>query len=298
MIAVCGEALVDLVPSGAGTYRALPGGSPANCAVALARLGVPTLLLARLSHDASGALLREHLTANGVDLSLAVAAPEPSSLAVVDLADDGSATYRFLMEGTADWQWTDAELPEPPAEVVAVHSGSLALARSAALERFLVRSRPSATISVDPNLREGLVVLEQARADVERWLQVADLVKASSDDLALLHPGEDPEQVARRWAASGPGLVVVTCAAAGAFAVVGDQLVRRPAVPTVVVDTVAAGDTFSAGLLEELHGCGLLGGRLHGLTTAQVAAALDRGLRAAAVTCSRVGADPPWAREL
>jgi fructokinase len=298
VIAVCGEALVDLVSSGHGTYDALPGGSPANCAVALARLGVPSMLLARLSRDSSGRLVRQHLTTNGVDLSRAVDADEPSSLAIVSLADDGTATYRFLMDGTADWQWTDEELPPLPADVVAVHSGSLALARSAALERFLVRSRPGATISIDPNLRAGLVDVVQARADLDRWLRLADLVKASTEDLDLLHPGEDPYEVALRWASAGPGVVVVTCASEGAFAVVAGDRVDRPAVPTTVVDTVAAGDTFSAGFLEHLHRHDLLGGRLDGLAAGDVAGALDRGLRAAAVTCSRVGADPPWAAEL
>ncbi len=298
MIAVCGEALVDLVPRGPGAYAALAGGSPANCAVALSRLGVATLLLARLSRDDSGQLLRAHLGGNGVDLSYAVDADEPSSLAVVSLDEDGTATYRFLMDGTADWQWTDEELPPLPVEVMAVHSGSLALARAPALERFLGRSRAHATISIDPNLRAALLDPDRAHADLDRWLLLADLVKASTEDLALLHPGEDPVQVAQRWAAAGPGLVVITCAADGAFAVVDGQVVRRAAVPTDVVDTVAAGDTFSAGLLAHLHDRGLLGGRLGALSPEDVTAALDHGLRAAAVTCSRVGADPPWTAEL
>ncbi len=296
MIAVCGEALVDLVPDGPGSYAALPGGSPANCAVALSRLGVPTLLLARLSRDASGRLLRAHLQANGVDLSRAIDADEPSSLAVVSVAEDGSASYRFLLEGTSDWQWTDDELPALPPAVVAVHSGSLALGRSRPLERFVARCRPTSTISIDPNLRAAF--LDGATADLDRWLEVADVVKVSTEDIALLHPGQSPEQVAHRWAAAGPDLVVVTCADAGAFALVRGQVLRREAVPTALVDTVAAGDTFSAGFLEHLHERRLLGGRLDHLGLDDVVGALDRGLQAAAVTCSRAGADPPWAAEL
>lgn len=148
MIAVCGEALVDLVPTGTWTYTALPGGSPANTAVALSRLGVPTQLLARLSSDLSGQLLRSHLLANGVDLSRAVAADEPSSIALVELAADGSASYRFLLDGTADWQWTPAELRDLAPDVLAVHAGSLALARVPELEAFL--GRASCTVSIDP----------------------------------------------------------------------------------------------------------------------------------------------------
>lgn len=299
---MCGEALVDLVPQDATTYTALPGGSPANTAVALARLGVPVVFLARLSRDSSGALLRAHLEGSDVDLSHAVDALEPSSVALVELSPEGAATYRFLLEGTADWQWRDEELEVVPPEVHAVHAGSLALARQPGgrvLERFLARARSRATVSIDPNLRPALLGdLDAVRTDVRRWLAVADVFKASTEDLQVLHPGEDPEDVARCWAASGPALVVVTCAADGAFAVHGDTLVRRPAVPVDVVDTVGAGDTFMAGLLEQLHRDGQLGGRLRELTPDLVAAALERGLRAAAVTCGRAGADPPWATEL
>lgn len=301
MIAVCGEALMDLVPFGTGTtYEALPGGSPANTAVALARLGVPVMLLARLSDDGFGRQLRTHLTANRVDLSRAVVAAERSSLAIVTQAGDGSASYRFDLDRTADWQWTADELPALPADVAAVHAGSLALAQppgSVALEAFLGRCRQSSTISLDPNLRPALLS-PTARMDVERWLGLADLVKVSTDDLALLYPGAEPVEVAQRWAGAGPALVVVTMAEQGALAVLSGQVVRRPAVAVTVADTVAAGDTFSAALLDHLFRGGHLGGRLDGLTPPVVVAALDWALRAAAVTCSRVGADPPYAAEL
>ena len=221
---------------------------------------------------------------------------------MVQLDEDGTASYRFLLDGTADWQWRDEELTSLDPSVVAVHAGSLALLRApggAALERFLERSRDGATISIDPNLRPALLGdLGEARATVQRWLALADVLKVSTDDLELLHPGEAPEDVARRWAASGPRLVIVTCAAEGAFAVLGDELVQRPAMAVKVADTVAAGDTFTAGLLEHLFASGRLGGRLDTLTSRDVEAALDRALRAAAVTCSRAGADPPWAAEL
>jgi fructokinase len=301
VIVVCGESLVDLVPTGTGTtFEAMPGGSPANTAVALARLGVPVLMLARLSDDAFGRLLREHLAANGVDLSRAVRAAERSSLAIVSRAADGSAAYRFDLAGTADWQWTAAELPTLPASVVAVHTGSLALATQPGgqvIEGFLAAARTGATVSIDPNLRPGLMSAT-TREDVERWLRLADVVKVSNDDLTLLYPGAAPAEVARRWATMGPDLVVVTLAADGALAVVAGDVLTRPAHAVDVVDTVAAGDTFSAGLLEQLWRVGRLGGRLTDLTPADVAAALERGLAAAAVTCARAGADPPYAAEL
>ena len=158
MIVVCGEALVDLVPddNSAARYTAIPGGSPANAAVALARLGVPTALLARLSGDAFGRRLRAHLEANDVDLSFAVRAAEASSLAIVELDEHGAASYRFDLDGRADWQWVDAEFPARlPAGVVAVHTGSLALALSpgnAAVERCQrrVKTNPLSTVENGP----------------------------------------------------------------------------------------------------------------------------------------------------
>jgi fructokinase len=296
VIAVCGEALVDLLPVSATSYEARPGGSPANTAVALARLGVPVTMLARLSGDAFGRLLREHLTANGVDLSYAVDAAESSGLAVVTRDAAGTASYRFLLDDAPDWQWTDAELDVLPATVVAVHSGSLALAAAPAIERFLERSRDRCTISIDPNLRPTSV--ESARAAVPRWLRLADLIKVSLEDLELLDPDEDPMTVAQRWSRSGPALVLVTTGADGVHAVFDGDVLHEPAPSVDVVDTVGAGDTFTAGLLAALHEGGHLGGRLTTLTATDLQPALQRAVRAAAVTCSRAGADPPYAADL
>ena len=296
MIAVCGEAIVDLLPAGPTTYEMTPGGSPANTAVAIARLGVPVTMLARLSGDDAGRVLRDHLTSNGVDLSRAVSASELTGLAVVTRAADGSASYRFLLEDAPDWQWTDAELEPLPDAVVAVHTGSIALATTPAIERFLERSRDTCTLSIDPNLRPS--TLEHTRLALPHWLQLADIVKASTDDIALLHPGQDPVQVLERWSDLGPAVVVVTAGADGAYASVAGEVLHVPAQPVQVVDTIGAGDTFSAGLLVGLHHAGLLGGRLTSLTADDLRPALDLALRAAARTCSRAGADPPHAEEL
>jgi fructokinase len=291
VISVCGEAIVDLLASGPTTYEAHPGGSPANTAVALSRLGVPVALLARLSRDAFGAQLRDHLTRNGVDLQAAVDADEPSSLALVSRDAEGTASYRFVMDGTADWQWTDDELVLP-AGTTCLHTGSLALARVPAVGRLVART--TCTVSLDPNLRPGTL---PARDVVDRWIRLADIWKASTEDVALLHPGEDHVAVARRWAAAGPALVLVTEGAGGVTAVADGEVLHVDAYPTTVVDTVGAGDTFTAGLLAALHDAGHLGGRLS-LTAQDVRPALERALRAAAVTCSRAGADPPYVHEL
>jgi fructokinase len=305
VIVVCGEALVDLVPddSSGERWTAIPGGSPANAAVAMSRLEVPTALLCRLSGDAFGRRLRAHLAGNGVDLSLSVAAAEPSSLAIVDLDETGAASYRFDIAGTSDWQWSAEELPEVlPSGVRAVHAGSLALALEPGgpvLEAFLTRARVGHTISIDPNVRPSVQDdLEETRAAVDRWCRIADIVKASSDDVEVLCPGDDPEVAAKRWQSLGPAVVIVTLGAAGALAVSRTGTVRMPAPPTDVVDTVAAGDTFTAGLLTSLHRAGALGGRLDALADDTLLEAVAYGLRAAAITCSRPGADPPWLREM
>jgi fructokinase len=304
MIVICGEALVDLVPDPTvpTRYDARPGGSPANTAVALARLGTPVSMLARLSGDGFGRQLRAHLLDNGVDLSPAVAACEPSSLAIAAVGADGVADYRFLVDGTADWGWTDAELAQLPDGTVAVHTGSLALALApggAAVERMLARARRTATVSLDPNIRPDLIAdLAAHRDTVERCVAGADVVKVSREDIDALHPAEGAIEVARRWAGSGPALVVLTDGAGGSVGVTAMVEVRCAAVPVVVVDTIGAGDTFAGALLDWLHRAGQLGGRLPQLPAEDIEALLRHASRAAAVTCSRPGADPPYRQEL
>jgi fructokinase len=304
VIVICGEAVVDLVPdpSVPTRYDARPGGSSANTAVALSRLGAPVSMLARLSGDGFGRLLRAHLVDNGVDVSHAVAAAQASSVAIASVGSDGGADYRFLVAGTADWGWTDDELGHLPADTLAVHSGSLALALApggAAVERLLHRMRTSATVSLDPNIRPSLIAdMPRHRDTVERCVAAADVVKVSREDLDALHPGEAAMNVARRWARGGPALVVVTDGADGSTGLSAELEVRCPAIPVQVVDTIGAGDTFAAALLDWLHRAGRLGGRLSSLSAADVDGALRHAGRAAAITCSRAGADPPYRAEL
>lgn len=294
--------MIDLLPTEPSTYTARPGGSPANTAVALARLGSEVLLLARLSGDVFGQQLREHLARNGVDLSLAIRAAEPSGVAVVTRDAAGSASYRFALDGAADWQWTPQELGDLPSSVVAVHAGSLTLGRApgaTVVERWLAKQRAGCTISIDPNLRPGLMPsVDVAREQVARWLALADVFKASTEDVQLLHPGGDPVEVAQSWSTAGPALIVLTAGAKGVIAVSRGAVLRLPAESVEVVDTVGAGDTFTAGLLHALAKTGRLGGRLVGLDEAVVLTALRYASRAAGITCSRVGADPPTAAEV
>jgi fructokinase len=312
VIVVCGEALVDLTvepsrgPGDAPRYRASPGGSPANTAVGLARLGTPSALLGRLAGDRFGQLLRRHLTGSGVDVQYCVEAAEPTTLAVVDIAADGGARYAFYVEGTADWQWREAELPAQwPADVRALHAGSLALALppgGPVLESVLARERDSRTISLDPNVRPALVGDRSTYRDkLERWVRLAHLVKISVEDLDWVYPGEPPAMVARRWCAAGVPLVVVTAGPDGAQGYpAGAEPVQVAGEQVDTVDTVGAGDAFSAGLLDWLHRHGRLG-RPDGLgqwAQGELATALSFAGRVAAVTCTRAGADPPYRNEL
>ena len=308
-IAVVGETLVDLVQLGAGgLFDAVPGGSPANVAVGLARLEIPVRMIARLSDDILGRRLRAHLAKNRVDLSHAVAVAEPSTLAIVAVGLDGRPEYEFRMDRTADWQWRDEELASAiDASVVAVHSGSLALTRSPGAEaivRLLQRARATATVTYDPNCRP--LVMDsptETLTRVEELLEIADVVKASAEDVAWLLPGRELEDVAAEWLAAGPALVAITLGEDGVVAIGRKScVVRRPGRSVDVVDTVGAGDAFTSALIASLHGRGLLGEarreQLRAIDAAALAEALDDAVLASALSCTRRGAEPPTRAEL
>ena len=309
VVAVAGEALVDFVPAGGpGVFQAAPGGSPANVAVGLARQEVPTRLLARIADDLLGHRLRAHLDGNGVDLSYAVRAAEPTSLAIVAVGRDGVVEYDFRVEGTADWQWRDDELAGAlDGGVVALHAGSIALTMppgADVLQRLLAGARQSMTVTYDPNCRPLLMGSPDAvRGRIESLVALADVVKASADDLDWLLPGRAPEQVAEAWLAKGPSMVVITLGPAGLLAATRQAgVLRRPGRAVEVVDTVGAGDACMAALLAGLHRRDLLGASrrpaLQAMDAPTLGALADEAILAAAITCTRPGADPPTATEL
>ncbi|MFD5438004.1 carbohydrate kinase [Kitasatospora sp. NPDC127067] len=281
-VLVIGECVADIVRSGAEPERVHPGGSPANVAYGLARLGRPTVLLTELGPDANGRLIRRHLESAGVRVRAAEVARTPS--AVVELDGQGRARYTF------DIRWTlpPTELAEPPA---AIHLGSIAAVTEPGAGSVLAlveRWRGRARISYDPNVRPALMGdrAESVRR-VERWVALSDLVKASDEDLAWLYPGERPEAVAERWLALGPAVVAVTLGAEGAFARTAEGgHAEAAALPVPVADTVGAGDSFMAAFL-------------HARTAgAELAVCLTHGVTAAALTVARPGANPPSAAEL
>lgn len=296
---VVGEALVDVVTAATGPAGEHPGGSPANVAVALARLGRETQLLTRIGDDGRGELLQRHLRSAGVQLVPGSVTSGPTSTAAARLDPAGVARYEI------DVDWRLPTIPVPSG-LRCLHTGSLAtvLQPGADAVQDLVRSLAGrVTVSFDPNIRPGLMGPPAvARRQVERLVGLADVVKASDEDLAWLAGGEKCVEVATAWLALGPAVVVVTRGGSGAVAVSRSGCVEVPAVPVEVVDTVGAGDSFMAGLLEHLARRNLLGARsrdaLREIPMRDVGEMLDRASRVAALTCGRAGANPPTAAEL
>ncbi|KUN59594.1 hypothetical protein AQJ54_39360 [Streptomyces griseorubiginosus] len=314
-VLVIGEALVDVIAVPDGPLRSHPGGSPANVALGLGRLGHPVRLATRMGTDHFGHLVRKHLEGSGVDLvsGSVVDAATSTATAVLDAA--GVANYTFDITWALSAAATEALRDGPLAHV---HTGSIATALGPGADQVLSTLhtlRPSATISYDPNLRPALLrSAEQERRRVAQLVAVSDVVKASEEDLAWLHPGESPDETAARWARSGPALVVLTLGASGARAWWRNGCQNIEPVHVQVRDTVGAGDAFMAALASRLLRAGLLGGgpgaqaetaraALHAATeTGRLPAILDEALavaaRAAALTCAREGADPPTTAEL
>ncbi|MFI6727111.1 carbohydrate kinase [Streptomyces sp. R-74717] len=295
---VIGECVADIVRLPGAADQVHPGGSPANVAYGLARLGHGATLLTQLGPDDNGRLIRGHLTGAGVEIRTD-GATEPTPSAAVTLGDGGQAAYTFEITWTLD----AVSLDRAPHHV---HTGSIAtvMEPGAATVLAAVESlRTSATISYDPNVRPELMGEHDAAVrKVECCVALSDVVKASDEDLQWLYPGQEPERVAERWLATGPAVVLVTRGSDGALAVTPDGQVTVDALPADVVDTVGAGDAFMSGTLHALASHGLLGAdgreRLRALERDTVTDVLRHAAAAAAVTVARAGANPPDEAEL
>ena len=298
-ILITGEALTDIVVDADGGRREHPGGSPLNVAVALSRLGHDAHLLTAIGDDARGDAIRAHLDESGVQLTPASVRPGRTSTAEAVLDAHGAATYTFDLT----WDPDTAELPETPD---AVHTSSIAavLEPGATTLSALLRSvRGSSTISYDPNARPTLMgAPEEVRARIEENIALSDVVKASDEDVAWLYGTEDVEDVAASWRDLGPSLTVLTRGGDGAVAFSASGRVQVAPVQVEVVDTVGAGDTFSAGILDALAAKGLLGAdrreMLAAIPSDDLATVLRRAAALSAITVSRAGANPPWSHEL
>jgi len=298
---VVGESLVDVVRRLDGSVVDHPGGSPANVAIGLGRLDRPVDLLTWFAPDAYGTLVREHLEDSAVHIVAGSDGAEATSVAIATLDESGAATYTFDL----DWQVpVGATLPD---DVVVVHSSTIGAALEpggSAVLAILTEARARATVTYDPNIRPALLgSADVARPLVERLVKLADVVKVSDEDISWLEPRVALIEIAARWATAGPGLVVVTRGAAGVLAMTsGGVHVEVPALAVDVADTVGAGDSFMAGLIDGLWTAGLLGAdrraALGAIDAATLVRILQRSAQIAAITVSRAGANPPRAAEL
>ena len=311
MYLVCGEALFDFfaqspesMVTGQVDFRAIAGGSPFNVAVGLRRLGVDTALFAGLSTDYLGRRLKQVLVNEGVSTEYLHDLDAPTTLAMVALDASGSPAYSFRGEGCADRQLHGHHLPLLGPEVRGVHVGSFSLVVQPVGDTLLAlvkRESGQRLISLDPNVRLN------PEPDIERWRQriselipYADVIKVSDEDLELLYPGQDAQQIARSWLNHRCQLVFLTRGSQGASVFSREHGQRSvPASLVQVADTVGAGDTFQAAVIAWLTGHGLdsIEG-VQGLSALQLDALLDFASRAAALTCSKTGPDLPYRAQL
>lgn len=299
-ILVAGYALIDLVhrPTGA---QAATGGSPFNVALALARLGAPVRFLGAFGRDAHGLALRRALANAGADLSLAIDSDKPTPVVHVEPDETGSPRYRFALAGSAfetPLVWPDGAA----APAIHLHAGSTTALddiNGPGMLEALGRARGRMSTSFDPNLRPALLgPRDEVARRVEERVRLADIVKASEEDLAWLHPGRTPDSIAEEWARTGPRLVVLTRGADGASAWAGGARLDTAGLPVKVLDTVGAGDTFMAALLHGMMGDGALGSSATPIPQPALRTWLDLANSAAALVCTRAGCDPPTLAEV
>ncbi|MEZ5087942.1 MAG: carbohydrate kinase [Tessaracoccus sp.] len=296
---VCGEALIDMLPgdersSAESAWRALSGGGPMNTAVALGRLGQDSHFLGRVSSDAFGRQLAEHIEGNDVQLDLAITTDDPTSLAIVSLDNEGKAVYTFHFHGTSNFNWSDEEFPVL-SEGDWLHFGSIGAVTDpgySPMLRFIAGT--NAAVSFDINVRPTVIPdRSEYNEKVASFLRVVGeqdgVAKASDDDLLWLTDGADPVETAVQWLNEfGLSLFIVTLGSDGVAAVQPDgSVVRVPGRRVEVADTVGAGDTFMAGFLSS-----------YAEDPDALDAALERGVAAAALVCTRQGAKPPTAEEV
>jgi fructokinase len=302
MILACGEALIDMLPrettSGEAAFAPYPGGAVFNTAIGLGRLGIETQFLCGMSGDFLGDILRDALDASGVDHSPSPKLVAPCTVAFVKLVD-GQATYAFYDENSAMRTLTVA----PAIEANALFFGGISLVGDGCgdtFEALMLREAPARVTMIDPNIRPSFIRDVAAyRARIERMMEAADIIKLSDEDLHWFEGEGNLADLARGLVAKGAKLVCITEGADGVTGYTADHEVFVPSERAVVVDTVGAGDTFNAGLLAGLDRAGLLSKEnIASLSADDIRAALHLGVRAAAVTVSRAGANPPTASEL
>jgi fructokinase len=294
---VAGEVLIDLIPDGS-ERKPIVGGGPANTAKALAKIGSDTQFIAGISTDDYGQMAKDELVSAGIKLDYVKYSDKPTCLAIVSLSDSGSASYDFVIENTATFDFTPDWLPNPQTErPILLHIGTLATAiepGASVLFDWAQSVAKVAPIVFDPNIRPAVISdRKQYVNQVERWVSISSAVKVSDEDIRWLYPSLEIEQVVNNWLAKGPSLIVVTNGDKGLAGYRVGEKVFVDAVKVQVVDTVGAGDTVGAILVEAIVNDGL-----NTLNGVRLEIMLKRAAKAAAITVSRSGANPPTLKEI
>ena len=294
---VVGEVLIDLIPEGADR-KPIVGGGPANTAKALAKLGINTQFIDGISTDQYGQMAKKELITAGLKLDYVKYSDKPTCLAIVSLSESGSASYEFVIENTATFDFTSEWIPNPQTgRPSLLHIGTLAAViepGASALFEWAQSVAKAAPIVFDPNIRPAVISdRKQYLAQVERWVAISSAVKVSDDDINWLYPNIEIEKIVNDWLTKGPSLVVVTYGDNGLTGYRKSEIVSVEAVKVKVADTVGAGDTVGAILVEAMVKDGL-----DSLAGARLESMLKRAAKAAAITVSRVGANPPTSEEL
>ncbi len=294
---VCGEVLIDLIPDGT-ERKAVIGGGPANTAKALAKLGISNQFIDGISTDKYGQMALKQLHKYGVLLDFVKFSDKPTCLAIVSLNSQGGASYEFVIEGTATFDFSHSWLPDASIRKPSLlHIGTLVTVIEPAasiLFEWASKVAKVAPLVFDPNIRPAVMDnrIEYVK-QVERWVGISSAVKVSDDDIYWLYPNEEIDDVTKRWLAMGPELVVVTFGDKGLTGYRKNEKISVDAKKVVVADTVGAGDTVGAILVEAIIEDGL-----DKLVKDRLASMLDRAAKAAAITVSRTGALPPGRDEI
>lgn len=307
MILCCGEALIDMLPGttvdGAPCFVPKAGGAVFNTAIALGRLGADVSLFTGVSNDLFGRLLQSELRASKVGTEHLLSRDAPSSLAFVEL-NEGQASYTFYTDNAADTSLTQADRPRDLGHVAAMFFGGISLCAdptASTMHAMLRDKAQGCTAMIDPNIRPAFITDERAyRARLQDMIHMCDIVKISDEDLDWLVPQPAETQAKLAALTKGDKLCFVTKGAHGAEAYIGTRkIAHAPAQPAMVVDTIGAGDTFNAAILHGLEQSQALTSCAAGRADeSAVQRALELAVRAASVTVSRQGANPPWAQEL
>jgi fructokinase len=295
---VCGEVLIDLIPGSDGVRVAHVGGGPANTAKALARLGHDVQFIDGISTDEYGVAARKELIDDEVKLDLALTSDKPTCLAIISLDANGGASYEFKIDGTATFDFNLNWLPDPSRyKPQVLHIGTLVTViqpGADVLYDWAMQVAEFAPIVFDPNIRPSVMGDHDLyEAAVEKWAALSSVIKVSDDDMAWLYPGQKYEDVAQRWLNDGAALVVVTRGSNGIIGFTQEGAVEVDGAKITVADTVGAGDTVGAIIVEAMIEKGILA-----LTGDVLKAVLHRAAVAAGITCSRKGAQPPYKHEL